>query len=731
MNKKIMTKCSLLAAILVVFAAVMFVLMHPAKNGRKTTEYLPVVSDSPVYVECGNGETVTAQLTMKQDMTISGLQILLVNISSDSRGDLYVTMQDSEENILFETTKPINEIAPGEWMVITGEATLLAGATYRIDFKAEGSEPFFMELSESQIQNLPFEEIVLKNGQAIDSKLSLGINQVTPIELKYGDIFYYSVPISVLAVIFGIVFVLFGKEKIVSLIKKVPIQSFLERFGNDLFILLLFAFSCMGIYAEGYIKGVYITSDSAGYLREAVNIANGNGFYYDGLAGYDHWFANWPIIYPLLIAGVICVTGTNAYLASKIVSMIMVGMILGAIRLFYKKDAWFYALCVWNLGFVTLTHYTWSEVPFIFFLVVFMMCFSNAVTSEVFKIKHYVWLGIAGLGCFLTRYFGIYIWIVAGLYILLYGYQYWKERSKVICLKKAIALTITAFSSGMLSVLYLLLNKIMNGRASGVSRTLWWDDYEILTNDLIQSLLTEVCNIFAIQIPDFVEAYPFNIKLLLVFVIMVLLGFFIVRSCTWQSTEGVMITFGICYYVIFIAIRYVSSMDTFYFRFFEPASFIICLGLFGLLLPYVKGKAYVKYFVTLVSAFLVLSMASRIQNAEFNEEDAYYHVLTAQWEDAYKEIPQKSVVIFSNLDYRSSYYRPDVIGGEIRPEQSYEEVCNIYAGSDYLCIKKSDAQLMLESGEYEATMAAKISEAVKELQDNQEYAIILLHFEDK
>ena len=341
MNKKIMTKCSLLAAILVVFAAVMFVLMHPAKNGRETTEYLPVVSDSPVYVECGNGETVTAQLTMKQDMTISGLQILLVNISSDSRGDLYVTMQDSEENILFETTKPINEIAPGEWMGITGEATLLAGATYRIDFKAEGSEPFFMELSESQIQNLPFEEIVLKNGQAIDSKLSLGINQVTPIELKYGDIFYYSVPISVLAVIFGIVFVLFGKEKIVSLIKKVPIQSFLERFGNDLFILLLFAFSCMGIYAEGYIKGVYITSDSAGYLREAVNIANGNGFYYDGLAGYDHWFANWPIIYPLLIAGVICGTGTNAYLASKIVSMIMVGMILGAIRLFYKKDAWF------------------------------------------------------------------------------------------------------------------------------------------------------------------------------------------------------------------------------------------------------------------------------------------------------------------------------------------------------------------------------------------------------
>ena len=52
----------------------------------------------------------------------------------------------------------------------------------------------------------------------------------------------------------------------------------------------------------------------------------------------------------------------------------------------------------------------------------------------------------------------------------------------------------------------------------------------------------------------------------------------------------------------------------------------------------------------------------------------------------------------------------------------------MYYGSDYLCIKKENAQIMLESGEYEPTMAAKMEEALKKLQDNQEYAIISLRF---
>ncbi len=727
MNKTWIKKGAIILGLLLVFSAVMLVLTHSAKNGRETTEYVPKISDSPIYVECVQNESLEVTLTMKEDAAISGLRVLLVNISEESRGSLFVTMKDSAQNILFEQTLPVNTIIPGEWFTVSGEASLVKGETYTVTFLPDNSAPYFMQVAKTNCEDLPFEEEVSVNGTASEYNVSMGVNVVTPVELTFGEIFYYSVPLSILALIIGILFTIFGKEKMATVCKKVPVKDFLFRYGNELFLVIAFLFSCMGIYSEAYIKGVYITSDSAGYLREVVNLVNGNGFHYDGMAGYTNWFANWPIIYPLMIAGVMLVTGTNAYLASKIVAMIMVALILVILRLFYKKEAWIYALCVLNLGFVSLTHYTWSEIPFMLFLLLFALFFAKIVQADSSKKSDYVFLGLSGLGCFLIRYFGIYVWIVTGLYILYYGWEYYKKKEKRQ-LTKAIGLTLTAFVSGVLSLGYLLMNKIMNGHASGVSRTLWWDDYENLTNDLIQSLLTEICNVFSITVPDVIDVYPYNLKVLLLFAVLAGLVIFVKRCAKWESTEGVMLTFGVCYYVIFIAIRYVSSMDTFYFRFFEPASFLISLGLFGLILPYVRNKVGIPYMAGLITICLLLSIGTMIQTDVLNEDDAYYHDLCAQWDAAYEEIPEKSVVIFSDLDYRSSYYRPDVIGGEIRPENSFADIQAMYYGSDYLCIKRENAEVMLESGEYEPTMAAKMEEAVKKLQDNQEYAIISLRF---
>lgn len=723
MSKTWMKKGAIILGMLLVFSAVMLVLSHSAKNGRKTTEYVPRVSDSPVYVECAPNDTVEVSMTMTQDAAISGLRVFMVNLSAQSRGSLHIIMKDSAQNVLFEQTIPVNTITPGEWFTVSGEASLVNGETYTVTFSPDDSDPYFMQIAKEDCGDLPFTEVVSVNGVESEYNISMGVNVVTPVEMTFGEIFYYSIPFSIIALLMGVLLTLFGKEKLAAVCSAVPAKDILYRYGNDLFLVLIFVFSCMGIYAESYVKGVYITSDSAGYLREAVNLVNGNGFHYDGLAGYTNWFANWPIIYPVMIAGVMFVTGTDAYLASKIVTMLMVALILVIIRLFYKKEAWIYALCVLNLGFVSLTYYTWSEIPFMVFLLLFALFFAKIVQADSVKTRDYVFLGLSGLGCFLTRYFGIYVWIVTGLYILYYGWQYYKKKEK-LHFAKALGLTVTAFASGVLSMGYLLMNKIMNGRASGVSRTLWWDDYEILTNDLIQSLLTEICNVFSIQIPDFINAYPYNLKVLLLVVILVGLIVFVKRCAKWESREGVMITFGVCYYVIFIAIRYVSSMDTFYFRFFEPASFLICLGLFGLLLPYVRNKAGIPAMAVLITVFMLLSMATMIQTDALDGDDAYYHDLCARWDGAYEEIPEKSVVIFSDLDFRSSYYRPDVISGEIRPENSFADIQAMYYGSDYLCIKRENVEIMLQSGEYEPTMAAKMEEAVKKLQDNQEYAVI-------
>ena len=50
-KNKWIKKVTIILGMLLVFCAVMLVLTHSAKNGRKTTERLPEISDSPLYVE--------------------------------------------------------------------------------------------------------------------------------------------------------------------------------------------------------------------------------------------------------------------------------------------------------------------------------------------------------------------------------------------------------------------------------------------------------------------------------------------------------------------------------------------------------------------------------------------------------------------------------------------------------------------------------------------------------
>ena len=188
-----------------------------------------------------------------------------------------------------------------------------------------------------------------------------------------------------------------------------------------------------------------------------------------------------------------------------------------------------------------------------------------------------------------------------------------------------------------------------------------------------------------------------------------------------------MITMGVMYYVIFIVIRYFSSMDTFYFRFFEPASFLLCIGFMGLWLPYLRGKKGFHFFGGAAAFLVVLAVASVFDNGGMDtSKESYYVQLTAGWNGAYGEIPEKSVVIFNDIDFRSSYYRPDVVEGTISPADTFEDVKNTYYGSKYLCIRREFAEVMLESGEYEESVARELEERIKVLEDGKKFLVIEL-----
>lgn len=697
--------------VLALFGAVMLVLTHTAQNGMKTTKILPDINPNPVYVTCEAGETLEVSLEAAEDFMISGFQALLVNIAQDSRGTLHFTVTDASSEILISQVIPVETITPGKWFTISGDASFTAGERYSLSVYADGSSPYFMQVPKGMGEVLPFTETVTKNGEVLECGISLGIDRIEPDRVTYGDIFYYSVPFTFLLAAVCLLCIWAGYPKVKATLSKVPFETFIRKYGNDLFLLLLFACICISIYSRAYLKGVYISSDSAGYLREAVNLTAGNGFSYDGLAGYHTWFANWPILYPALIAAVMFVSGAGAYLSSKIVAMITAGLVLLLLRRCFGKDAWLYGLCLTNIGYLNLSYYTWSEIPFILFLLCFALILANILKEENPAHKWYIALGIAGICCFLTRYYGIFVWIVTGFYLLILLISYRKNKKKEI-LSKFIRLGITAFVSGMLSVAYLLMNKVMNGMASGVSRTMWWDDYRILTDDLIESLLTEFFNIFSLQMPELIEGFPYQIKLFAVIGILAGLGWLIRKNCRHFTKESVLIVTAVAYDVIFIGIRYVSSMDSFYFRFFEPATFLLCIGLLGLLLPYLRGKKGFHYFAGMMTLLLISSICSIYKNGGMDADSNYYLALEAQWEEAYSQIPERSVVIFSDIDFRSSYYRPDVVEGMITPQDDFEDLQNTYYGSDYLCIRAEFAAVMLDSGEYRESVSEKLREGL-------------------
>lgn len=141
MKKEYLKKGICLVLVLMMFAAVMTVLSHQVKNGRKTDVLLPVVEDIPVYVECEKGETLEVELLPKEDFEAGGLWLLLVNISGESRGTVHASVRDEEGNVLTDQVIPVETITPGEWFEIPAGMSLQAGRTTPYPSRRTGANP--------------------------------------------------------------------------------------------------------------------------------------------------------------------------------------------------------------------------------------------------------------------------------------------------------------------------------------------------------------------------------------------------------------------------------------------------------------------------------------------------------------------------------------------------------------------------------------------------------------
>ncbi|MBQ0027314.1 MAG: hypothetical protein KBS96_01805 [Lachnospiraceae bacterium] len=716
--------------VLLVMVAGVLVLTRPYTGITETKAVLPAIGASPIYVEMKDGEVLERQYTAPNDQEISYLKLLLVNTTGSDKAKLNISVKDKAGSLLSEISKDISDFTVGDWTDVDMDLNFATGETYTFEFMPIECSPYFMQVE----------------GYVLD--ISLGFECVTDKTVTYGDVFYYSIPILLLAGLLLISLIIGGTEVVCNIWKRISATGIVKKCGTEIFLILLFVTLSVNIYSTAYIKGVYITSDSNGYLREAVNIIAGNGYSYDGIAGYSSWFANWPIIYPAMIAFMMVLTGANAYLASKFVAILCIALIEIILYVAFKKDAWIYALALTNVGVLNMAYNTWSEIPFMVFMLLFGLLLGKIVSSEAVPYGVYVGLFLSGTATFLTRYFGIFVWVVAGIYWLLIFIKWWQTtadnekkglRNRIssgdgLLLKKLIGLAVSAALSGMVYIAYLVMNKIKNGNPTGVSRGTWWDDYKTLTDDLVKSLVTEIFNVFSIDVPKAISDKPVYLQVWFVIIISVFIGI-LIHKCLdgrgnilsrYMSTECVLIMMAIVYYGMFIVIRYRSSMDTFYFRFFAPATFLLTLGIIGLVLEKFdmsKAKGYLGVFVTVL---VLMSLISICRETDFTHTGDYYDITINSWKSAYAQIPEKSVVIWSDVDYRSLWYRSDIVEGELYSDDTPESLKSRYYGSDYMCIRKDYAETILSEGEYDESFKGIIREAVTQSDAEAVYISIAL-----
>lgn len=536
---------------------------------------------------------------------------------------------------------------------------------------------------------------------------------------SWKEIFVYARPFSILVYT---AYLLSLFEKTVNIEKK--LVEFIVAHINGIFLVVIFAYLVLYEIYNAYFAHLRLSPDACSYMREAANLLGGNGFYIDKLAGYDTWFATWPIGYPILIAAATFISGHSVYLGSKLLSIALVGFGLIVLHVRFKKEAWIFSLIYLNVGFLKIYEYTWSENPFILSLIIWGMALAAIVEETRPGKRWYVMMTFGIVGAFLTRYFGIVTILFTGFCLLLYILYYVTRNRNTFVLEKIKGLLVVETVSSILVGLYLLMNRIMEGTVSGVDRKAWWDDYNTLIKNLYEALIAEIFNATRVDIvslmPDF---YPQG-KAAVVLLFLTFLTIILIKNYQKEKKfdyKTVFIGAGVFYFFVFIIIRFYSSMDPFGSRFFAPAGMMISIGILGLIKDKFGGG--LKKFQIAVCLFLFILCGGLVQKIKyFTVETSAYHVFYDQVVENVASIPSKGIILNYDGAYEITALKPDImINGQITYDDTIETIALRYTGSDSIWIRRGILNIIVNDENYSEEIRNTFLQYVDEDANDAEY----------
>jgi len=425
------------------------------------------------------------------------------------------------------------------------------------------------------------------------------------------------------------------------------IKEGLKKFiSENLMLIAIMVCVTISILSRSYFDLTYISPDSAHYLRAAREILRGNGFYV-----YPEWFANWPIGYPVLIALVAFFTRTEVYLASKILSIIIVWLIGVMFYRRFGRMAWVFALVMLNVGFRYIFFYSWSET--VFLLGMFLLVFTavDIICGEGVRISHYIWLTFIVILLFLSRYIGAFALMVTGSLWLINLIAAIRLKCKD-AFKRVLFLSGSGLVSGVFILLYLLLNQRQSGYMTGLPRVPAGPARELFL-DLYRAMLIEMDFVF----DTFFSIGAARLALILWFV---LIGFFIYsisrcKEVIINREKGIItslcfIFVGVIYWVSIVLMRFVSDFDEFGFRLLFPASAMFFVGFVSLLIRNEKIASVFVCFsgkiipVICLTGFLLMMLVitPRLQGT-FGYRKVFEMTL-----DKYSSIPDGALVLWGD-----------------------------------------------------------------------------------
>jgi hypothetical protein len=439
---------------------------------------------------------------------------------------------------------------------------------------------------------------------------------------------------------------------------------------NSLFILLsIFIAAALLIFTQSYFFGAHISPDSTGYLRAAEALRNGYGFRINALAGNTQsYFAVWPIGYPAMIAFIALITNTEIYLASKILSVIILLIIVMLFYLRFKNNAWMYALVLCNYGFLQIFYYTWSEQPFILGLIWLSFALADILKSEKAKYPHYISITLASLFLFFSRYIGAFSLGVLGLTALYEAYTGISRHNRAR-LKKAVLLGICTGVSLTIMALYLFNNYKNNGYATGGER-LPAENHLRLFIGLCEAQLAELQNVFYLffKISRRTACILYALGAVICFHII-----YLKRRSFYKNIPVNVLSFmalGMLYWVSIVSMRFLSAFDPFTFRLLFPASALLFLGVISAVCHRYSQrieKALNSVYGLLFAAFLLVSLGLYAAPPFVNK---YIHKTARSYKQIRTEIlrelslipPGSTVISLGWQDKRfSNFMRPDLL----------------------------------------------------------------------